>query len=167
MTRARSLASTAVLLAGAALVAACSGSSNGANGGTGDDGDSCYPDNDGMTDVPPYTIDLTVDDTGFSKAITTQNSSQVTLTLMNAGTKPHGFAVGCTSVTPAYPVLPAGCSTTACFPSNAVIAPIAPGASATIVIETPVPDGLIYPFTSNNPDDSAVPGLNDGQWNLM
>ena len=55
----------------------------------------------------------------------------------------------------------------ACFPASATIAPLAPGASATITFDTPTPDGLIYPFTSNEPADSAVPGLNDGQWSLM
>jgi hypothetical protein len=41
------------------------------------------------------------------------------------------------------------------------------GATKTITFETPVPDNLIYPFTSNDPDDSAVVGLNSGQWSLM
>jgi hypothetical protein len=49
----------------------------------------------------------------------------------------------------------------------AAIAPIAPGTSQTIKFFTPTPDGLIYPFTSNNPDDSAVSALNNGQWSLM
>jgi hypothetical protein len=35
------------------------------------------------------------------------------------------------------------------------------------MFETPVPDGLIYPFDSNEPDDKGIPGLNDGQWSLM
>jgi hypothetical protein len=70
-------------------------------------------------------------------------------------------------VTPAYPNLPAGCPTTACFDPGASIAPLAPGASKTITFETPVPDGLIYPFTSNEPDDSAVIALGSGQWSLM
>jgi hypothetical protein len=129
--------------------------------------DACFPTNDGMNSGT-YTFDLTVDDTGFSKMLlSSQNSAQVTLTLTNNGTKPHGFTVGCTSVTPAYPTLPAGCPTTACFPSNSTIAPIAPGASTTITFETPVPDNLIYPFTSNEPYDSAVAALNSGQWSLM
>jgi hypothetical protein len=135
----------------------------------------CYPDNDGVNGGS-FAIDLAVDDTGFLAAaddagtkniVATQNDAQVTLTLTNKGTKPHGFAVGCANVCSAYPTLPAGCSPTACFPSNASIAPIAPGASATITFDTPTPDGLIYPFTSNEPADSAVPGLNDGQWSLM
>jgi hypothetical protein len=137
--------------------------------------DTCYPDNDGKNnDVD--TVAIAVDDTGFSATgadagakniISTQNDSQVTLTLTNNGTKPHGFEVGCVSVCSSYATLPVGCSPMACFPSGATIAPIAPGTSATVTFETPTPDGLLFPFTSNDPDDSAVPGLNDGQWNLM
>ena len=139
-----------------------------AESGMSDGGDNdCFPSNTGTTGGAD-TFDLTVDDTGFSKMLlTTLSSAQVTLTLTNNGTKPHGFKVGCTSVTSAYPTLPAGCPTTACFDPSASIAPLAPGASRTISFETPVPDNLIYPFTSNDPDDSAVPGLNGGQWSLM
>ncbi len=128
---------------------------------------ACYPDNDGINGGQ-YTFVLTVDDTGFSKnLLATQNDAQVTLTLTNMGTKPHGFEIECTSVAPAYPDLPAGCPTMACFPSNSTITPLAPGASATITFDTPTPDGIIYPFKSGGPDDSAVPGLNDGQFSLM
>ncbi len=135
----------------------------------------CYPDNDGLTGGA-YTIDLVVDDMGFRAVgpdagakdiIATQNDAVVTLTLTNMGTTPHGFAVGCTSACPAYPNLPGGCSPLACFPSNSNIAPLAPGASTTVTFDTPTQDGLLYPFTSNEPDDSAVPGLNAGQWSLM
>jgi len=115
-----------------------------------------------VTDVVA-TLDLTVDDTGFSKAVvSTQNDSPVTLTLTNTGTKPHGFQVGCTTTT-----APAGCLTKVCFPNDSTIAPIAPGTSKTITFETPTPDGILYPFRSNGPDDSKVTGLNDGQWSLM
>jgi len=128
---------------------------------------TCYPDSDGINDET-YTIDLAVDDTGFSKNIlATQNESQVTLTLTNTGTKPHGFQVGCVSVSSAYPSLPAGCSPEACFPAGATIAPILPGAKTTITFDTPTPDGLIYPFSSSAPADGTVPGLNQGQWSLM
>jgi hypothetical protein len=138
---------------------------------------TCYPDNDGIND-DTYTIDIAVDDTGFSSTggdddagakniIATQNQSPVTLTLTNNGTKPHGFQVGCVSVCTSYPTLPAGCSPLACFPAGATIAPIAPGASATVTFDTPTPDGLLYPFSSSAPDDGSVPGLNQGQWSLM
>jgi hypothetical protein len=155
----------------AALVDCSSSSgSSGASDKGDDDDDACYPDNDGQTgdlDGMPM-FDLTVDDTGFSKMLlTTQNSAVVMLTLTNNGTTPHGFQVGCTSVTSSYPNLPAGCAATACFPANSAIAPLDPGKSATILFTTPVPDNLLYPFTSNEPADSAVPALNNGQWNLI
>jgi hypothetical protein len=138
--------------------------------------DTCYPDNDGINDQT-YTIDIAVNDTGFTSTggddagakniIATQNSSQVILKLTNNGTKPHGFTVGCISVCSSYPTLPTGCSPLACFPSNSTIAPITAGTSASVTFVTPVPDGLIYPFSSGAPGDDAVPGLNQGQWSLM
>jgi hypothetical protein len=142
---------------------------------------TCYPDNDGISDET-YTIDIAVDDNGFTATggdtsdagddagakniIATQNESQVTLTLTNNGTKPHGFEVGCVSVCSSYPTVPAGCSPVACFPSGSTIAPIAPGTSSTVTFVTPVPDGLIYPFSSGAPGDESVAGLNQGQWSL-
>lgn len=135
----------------------------------------CYPDNDGINGGS-YTIDLDVNDTGFfatsedagtKNIIATQNDAEVTLTLANTGTVPHGFQVECVNVCSVYPTLPEGCSPLACFAANSTIAPIAPGASATITFATPTPDGLIYPFRSSAPGDSAVPGLNAGQWSLM
>jgi hypothetical protein len=158
-----------LVLAGVALLH-CSSSSGTSSGASGDDGGvDCFPDNDGINGInSPSTFVLTVDDTGFSKMLlTTQNETMVTLTLTNNGTKPHGFKVDCTSVLPAYPNAPAGCPTTACFPSDSTIAPLAPGKSATVVFETPVPDSLIYPFNSNESADTGVAGLNDGQWSLM
>jgi hypothetical protein len=143
---------------------------------------TCYPDNDGITGGA-YTIDLAVDDTGFTSTggddndggitknvIATQNDAMVTLTLTNKGTVPHGFQVSCVSVCMSYPSLPAGCSPLACFPQpQSTIAPIAPGASMTIMFNTPTPDGLLYPFSSTAPGDGAVPGLNgkNSQWSLM
>jgi hypothetical protein len=135
----------------------------------------CYPDNDSINGGS-YTVDLVVDDTGFTalevdagpkNIISTQNDAQVTLTLTNMGTTPHGFEVEGTSVCPAYPNLPAGCSPIATFPAGSTIAPIDPGKSATVMFDTPTPDGLQYPFKSSAPADAAVPGLNDGQWVLM
>jgi hypothetical protein len=129
----------------------------------------CFPDHDGINGGS-YTFDVTVDDTGFSKTILgSQNDATVTLTLKNTGKKPHGFEVECTSVIPAYPIVPAGCPSLACFPSNSTIAPLAPGESETIVFDTPTPDSLLYPFRSSEPADCAVPGLNgsENQWSLM
>lgn len=144
-----------------ATLAACSSSSSGSGSS------ACFTDGDGMNGGS-NTFELTVDDTGFSKNIlATQNDAQVTLTLTNTGTKPHGFEVGCASVTSAYPDLPAGCPTTACFPAGSTIAPLAPGASKTVTFDTPTPDGIIYPFKSSAPADADVPGLSSGQWTLM
>jgi hypothetical protein len=157
------------------------------------DQSACYPDNDGLISGT-YTIAIAVNDTGFTDTaliqtsgkdddddgagrakdvsdakniIATQNSAQITLTLTNTGTKPHGFQVGCVSVCSSYSTLPAGCSSQACFPPGATIAPIEPGTSQTVTFITPVPDGLLYPFSSSAPDDSSVSGLNQGQWSLM
>lgn len=169
-------------------------SSSGSDGDDDDDDDDddptksgmCFPDSDGLTGGS-YTIALTVTDTGFSKTvINTQNDSMVTLKLTNSGTKPHGFEVGCVSVLSAYPKLPAMCPKQSCFPGAtpaaddsdagtsdvadtqaARIDPIDPGESKTIMFLTPTPDNLIYPFSSNEPDDKDVPGLNDQQWSLM
>lgn len=127
----------------------------------------CFPDSDGLTGGS-YTFELTVTDTGFSKRLlNTQNNAAVTLTLTNAGTTPHGFAVDCVSVLTAFPKLPAMCPSTSCFPDGATIAPLAPGATQAITFSTPTTDNVIYPFRSSEPADSAVEGLNDGQWTLM
>jgi len=129
----------------------------------------CFPDQDGINGGT-YPIDLTVDDTGFSKTVIgTQNDATAILTLKNTGTRPHGFEVECTSVVPAYPTVPAGCPSLACFPSNSTIAPLAPGQSRTITFFTPTPDMLNYPVKSSEPSDCTVPGLNGGvtQWALM
>jgi hypothetical protein len=158
---------------GVVALVQCTGSSPPASGLTleaGSDAAFCYPDTDGISGGD-YTIDLVVDDAGFfasgddagpKNILSTQNDAEVTFTLTNRGTKPHGFKVGCTTTT-----APVGCSTTVCFPASSVIDPIAPGASVTISFTTPTPDGVIYPFTSNEPADSDVPALNDGQWSLM
>jgi hypothetical protein len=130
---------------------------------------ACFPDHDGINGGT-YTIDITVDDTQFSKTVIgTQNDATAILTVKNAGTKPHGFEVECTSVAPAYSTVPAGCPSVACFPANSIIAPLQPGESKTITFDTPTPDGLNYPVRSSEPGDCAVPGLNGGetQWALM
>ncbi len=130
----------------------------------------CYPDNDGINGGD-YTIDLVVNDTGFFASgpdagmkdlLSTQNDAQVTLTLTNKGTRPHGFKVGCTTAE-----APAGCPTTVCFPATSTIAPLEPGETKVITFDTPTPDGIIYQFSSNEPADSSVRALNDGQWSLM
>ena len=180
------------LIALVSLALLSCGSSDGDSDDDDDDDDDptksgmCFPDADGLTGGN-YTIALTVTDTGFSKTvINTQNDSMVTLTLKNNGTKPHGFEVGCASVLKAFPNLPAMCPKESCFPGAtpaaedsdggtsdgadtqvARIDPIEPGESKTIMFLTPTPDDVIYPFSSNNPDDKSVKGLNEGQWTIM
>jgi hypothetical protein len=165
------------ILTGASLaLLRCSSSSPGSS--------SCYPDSDGVTDMPA-TVDVVVDDMGFyagspdsgaatdagmRMAITSQNASTITFTLTNQGTKEHGFEVECTSVLPTYPDLPAGCPSTACFPATSTIAPIAPGTSKTVTFVTPAPDNLLFPYKSSAPGDANVPGLNGTEgsaWDLM
>jgi len=176
--------SSFLALASVALLHCSSSSTGSGSSGSSGDGGDCYPDNDGINNVPT-PVDVVVNDTGFypgspdagvdtdagmKTVITTQNSSTITLTLTNMGTKEHGFEVECTSVRPAYPNLPVGCSPTACFPSDSTIAPIAPGASKTVTFVTPVPDNLLFPFKSSAPGDANTPGLNgsDGSaWSLM
>jgi hypothetical protein len=146
----------------------CSSGEHGSNAAdASDDGGGCFPDADGLIGGS-YTIDLTVDDSGFSKnLLNTQNDATVTLTLTNNGTTPHGFEVDCTSVAPAYPNLSPMCPSVSCFPGDSTIAPIAPGQRKTVTFFTPTADNLIYPFKSSAPNDSTVPGLNNGQWSLM
>ena len=136
------------------------------SGSAADDGE-CFPDADGKTGGA-FTINLTVDDDGFSKTVlSTQDNSSVTLTLTNQGTLPHGFELGCVSVTSEFPHLPAGCPSMSCFAPESTIGPLEPGESKTVTFFTPTPDNLIYPFQSNAPDDATVPGLNAGQWSIM
>ncbi len=150
-------------LLGAALLQ-CSSASTPASTA---DGGVCFPDHDGISGCVSI-LDLTVDDTTFSKRVlSAQNASTVTLTLKNTGTKPHGFEVECTSVLPGYPDLPAACPKTSCFPAGSTIAPLAPNDSKTVTFETPIPDGIIFPFKSSEPADSTVKGLSDGQFSLM
>jgi hypothetical protein len=135
----------------------CSGSSTGGGGG----GGSCLDDSNGLTGGD-YTFVLTVDDTGFSKQILqTENLAQVTLTLTNMGTKPHGFAIASIPTS-----APAGCPQMSSFPDGSTVAPLAPGASTTVTFDTPSTEG-IYTFKSSASDDSTVSGLNDGQFIVM
>lgn len=180
-----------VALASLALLACGSSDSDSDGDIDGDDdedpfaGGMCFPDADGLTGGN-MTIELKVTDTGFSRTvISTQDNTSVTLKLTNEGTKPHGFAVGCASVLEAYPNVPDRCPKVTCFPGSvpdgddgdsvadddadmpARIEPLEPGESKTITFITPTTDNVIYPFSSNSPDDESVEGLNDGQWTIM
>lgn len=111
----------------------------------GDDGDgTCsQPDQDGVVGGA-YSFVVEVSDQGFSPLILkAQNSGDLTITLKNVGTRPHGFTVGCLVVS--------GCQ--ACFPPAATIAPLAPGESKTATFTAPEQEG-IYTTSSNAPDDT-------------
>jgi hypothetical protein len=126
------------LLTGALL--GCSGGGGGAGTGA---GGSCMPnDADGVVGGK-YTFDVTVDDDGFSPMILkAQNTSSITVNLHNGGTTQHGFAVGCIA-TPNDN----GCPTRSCFPGDASVDPVDPGADAMLKFALPLAEG-IYPITS-------------------
>ena len=134
----------ALLFATAALGFACSGSDERPN-------DACTPnDADGVISEPA-TLLLTVTDKKFAPIVlTTQNTSEITLTLRNDGTTPHSFVVDCRP-TPNDD----GCPTQSCFPSESRIEPVAPGEQATVVFETPLVEGL-YDFHSDVPEDTDL-----------
>ena len=149
---------------GLALVTACSSDDKGVGGGdAGDTGDdSCMPDDQDGVIGGDNKVLLNVSDTGFAVGgvnsgstqpnIAVQNTSNVTLTITNVGTKPHGFHVACRATD-----LPAGCPQMACFPDEANVPAIAPGASVTVMFSTPAVEGE-YEFTSDEPGDEALVG---------
>jgi hypothetical protein len=112
----------------------------------------CQPDDvDGVVGGN-VSFDLTVDDSGFSPPILpAQNLTTVTLTLHNTGTRPHDFVIDC---------LPTpndvGCPTMSCFPREASLAAVEPGASATTKFTTPNPEGIYY-YHSDLPGDAETP----------
>jgi hypothetical protein len=109
------------------------------------------PDSDGITGGC-FAFDLTVDDTGFTPIILkAQNNAQVTLTLKNAGTKPHDLAQGCVAL--GSP----GCPPQICFPQQANVRALGPGETVTVTFVTPFVEG-IYDFRSDLPGDSQVAG---------
>jgi hypothetical protein len=135
---------TAAIAALALATASCSGSSIVGNGD-----DVCQPDDADGVLGGDVAFELTVDDTGFSPAIlAAQNLANVTLTLHNAGAKPHDFVLDCMP-TPN----PNGCPYTSCFPSRATISAVAPGASAMATFVVPNPEG-IYDYHSSIAGDA-------------
>jgi hypothetical protein len=140
------LASVAIAIGACALTLHCgtdgTGTTFGASGICGE------ADSDGLTGGS-YTEDLQVDDTAFAPIILkAQNLATVTLTLKNAGSRPHDFVVDCMP-TPNDN----GCPATSCFPDASAIGALAPDASATSTFATPNPEG-IYTFRSDLPGDT-------------
>jgi hypothetical protein len=134
----------ALLLVAAALSFACASSGEKTN-------DACTPDDgDGIISEPANPI-LTVTDSGFMPLIvTTQNTSDITLTLRNEGARPHSFVIDCKSTANSD-----GCPMQSCFPSEARIDALAPGDQATIMFQTPLVEG-IYDFHSDLPEDAEL-----------
>jgi hypothetical protein len=90
-----------------------------------------------------YTFELTVDDAEFSpKILKAQNTASVNLTLINAGSTPHDFAIAC---------LPTpnddGCPMQACFEDDAHLVPVEPGQTGMATFVVPRAEG-IYEFRS-------------------
>ncbi len=114
--------------------------------------DTCQPDDvDGVVGGS-VTFDLTVDDGGFSPAIlTAQNLTRVTLTVHNAGAKPHNFRIDCMPTPNDL-----GCPMTSCFPFAASLPIIESGTSATVRFTTPNPEGIYY-YHSDVPGDADEP----------
>jgi hypothetical protein len=117
-----------------------------------DAGEPCAPDDADGVIGGTMTLDLRVDETGFSPAIlAAQNTAKVTLTLHNEGTLPHSFVIDCMP-TPNMN----GCPPTSCFGEGALMAPIAPGQSATTTFDVPRPEGIHY-FHSDVAGDAPEP----------
>ena len=125
-----------------------------------DGGNSCQPgDQDGVLGGTK-TVLLSVSDTAFAvggvdsgsmqRNIAAENSSRLTLTLTNVGEKPHSFVVACIPSE-----LPAACPQTSCFPEEANISALAPGASVTVMFDTPAVEGA-YQFTSDVEGDTTT-----------
>lgn len=127
-----------------------------------DGNDTCMPgDQDGIVGGS-NTVLLNVSDTAFAvggvnsgstqRNVSVQNTSNVTLTITNVGSKPHSFQVGCRPTNS-----PAGCPQTSCFPDTANVSAIAPGDSVTVMFQTPAVEGE-YQFTSDEPGDDDLVG---------
>jgi plastocyanin len=108
-------------------------------GCSGDGGADQSPTGDGDADGVKggtYTFQVTVDDMAYAPTILkAENDGDVTLTLVNKGTKPHDLVVD---------GIPA-----------ATLPVVAPGASATITFTTPDREG-IYDFHSTQTGDGQT-----------
>jgi hypothetical protein len=146
-----------ILLAGTCLVlvfgaARCSNNNSGS-------GDPCKKDLNGVSGGS-QVIDLTVDDTAFSVGaadsgsmqpnITVENSAIVTLTMVNVGAKPHDWVVQCQPTPNSL-----GCPMQSCFPPDADIPLLEPGASTTTIFVAPFNEGP-YLFTSDVDGDTQT-----------
>jgi len=135
----------ALLLALAGPGLACSSTEATKNHG------ACTPDDaDGIIDEPSPLL-LVVTDAEFRpRILATQNSSEVTLTLDNQGTRAHRFVVDCKPTPNAD-----GCPAESCFPSEATVGPVGPGERTTVVFVSPLVEG-IYDFRSDLAQDTEL-----------
>ena len=144
------------------IAATCFGSVL-ADAGCGNDGsgsaDACRTDQNGASGGS-QVVDLTVNDVAFSVGaadsgstepnITVENAATVTLTIVNAGSKPHDLVVHCRPTPNGL-----GCPVQSCFPPGANIPPLQPGASATTTFVAPFQEGA-YLFTSDIDGDTQT-----------
>ena len=139
-----------VLLVTALAATCCTSNNDQANGG--DAGKSCAPnDQDGIIGGDAKFL-LTVNDQGFTPlVIAAENAANVTLELVNAGTKSHDFVIDCIPNPNTV-----GCPQTSCFPEQADIEPLPPGATAETSFVTPLIEGIYY-FHSDEPGDTDGP----------
>ena len=154
------------LALGACLGLALAGSDCDGSGGS---GDPCKMDLNGVTGGSEV-VDVTVSDTAFSVGgpdsgstqpnVTIENSSTVTLTLFNVGTKPHDLVMQCLATPNGQ-----GCPAQSCFPPSANVPPVQPGASATTTFVAPFREGP-YLFTSDF-DGDTQPGPDGGVTGLV
>jgi hypothetical protein len=135
----------------------------------------CQLDDQNGTSGGAKVIDITVNDTGFfvggpdsgstSSNVAFENSSNVTLTLFNVGTKPHDLTVQCQAPNSD------NCEMQWCFPAAANVPAVQPGQSATTTFTAPFNEG-VYVFTSDlagdkqGNEDSGLTGL-VGEFVLM
>ena len=120
----------------------------------------CTPDDQDGVVGGRQTVLLNVSDTAFGVGgvdsgslqpnVAVQNSSFVTLTLTNIGTKPHSLRLACIPSG-----LPAPCARTSCFPDEANVPEVLPGRSVTVMFATPAVEGA-YAFVSDQPGDSET-----------
>lgn len=98
-----------------------------------------------------YVFEVSVDDAAFFPVVLkAQNDSAVTLRLTNTGSTPHNLVFDC---------LPTPndnrCPSESCFPEQAQVPSVAPGESASVNFDTPLPEG-IYDFRSNLASDTQT-----------
>lgn len=127
--------------------------------GHGSSDNPCVTDQNGVLGQHDVFF-LTVTDSAFAvggadsgsmqRNITIENVTTVTLTLQNAGSRPHDFVVLCQPTPNSI-----GCPMQSCFPPEARIPAVQPGQSATTMFVAPFKEGA-YVFVSDLPGDTQT-----------